>query len=113
MKKILKRGISGLFAVLMAFTSLAGIGTTTAFAASETAKSYLVAFPQNGDAVQIYDQNTWGYSPKTYMNGWTTRGSNYTTLHSMDSFLAGDLDEMIDALARADTERRLAQSADE
>lgn len=35
------------------------------------------------------------------------------SLHSMDSFLAGDLDEMIDALARADTERRLAQSADE
>lgn len=35
------------------------------------------------------------------------------SLHSMESFLAGDLDEMIDALARADTERRLAQSADE
>ena len=35
------------------------------------------------------------------------------SLHNMESFLAGDLDEMIDALARADTERRLAQSADE
>ena len=30
------------------------------------------------------------------------------SLHNMESFLAGDLDEMIDALARADTERRLA-----
>ena len=32
MKKILKRGMSGLLAVLMAFTVLAGFGTTTAFA---------------------------------------------------------------------------------
>ena len=29
------------------------------------------------------------------------------SLHSMESFLSGDLDEMIDALARADTERKL------
>lgn len=35
------------------------------------------------------------------------------SLHNMEGFLAGDLDEMIDALARADTERRLTQSADE
>ncbi len=35
------------------------------------------------------------------------------SLHGMEGFLAGGLDEMIDALARADTERRLAQSADE
>ena len=41
MKKIFKRGMSGLLAVLMAFTVLAGLGTTTAFAASETAKSYM------------------------------------------------------------------------
>ena len=34
------------------------------------------------------------------------------SLHNLQSFLAGDLDEMIAALARADTERRLAQSAD-
>ena len=30
------------------------------------------------------------------------------SLHAMDAFLAGDLDEMIDALARADTEQKLA-----
>lgn len=45
MKKIFKRGMSGLLAVLMAFTVLAGLGTTTAFAASETAKSYMISFP--------------------------------------------------------------------
>ncbi len=32
------------------------------------------------------------------------------SLHSMESFLAGDLDEMIDALARADRERRLTEA---
>ena len=35
------------------------------------------------------------------------------SLHAMESFLAGDLDEMIDALARADTERRLASVSEE
>lgn len=48
MKKILKRGMSGLLAVLMAFTVLAGFGTTTAFAASETAESYMISFPVTG-----------------------------------------------------------------
>ena len=52
MKKILKRGMSGLLAVLMAFTVLAGFGTTTAFAASETAESYMISFPRDGDAAQ-------------------------------------------------------------
>ena len=42
-KKILKRGMSGLLAVLMAFTALIGMGTT-AFAASETAESYMVSY---------------------------------------------------------------------
>ena len=32
------------------------------------------------------------------------------SLHSMEAFLSGELDEMIDALARADTERRLTAS---
>ena len=86
MKKIFKRGMSGLLAVLMAFTMLAGFGTTTAFAASETAESYMISFPRDGDAAQIYSEDAWGHSAKTYMNGWTTGSSNYTTLHCMDSF---------------------------
>ena len=48
MKKILKRGMSGLLAVLMAFTMLAGFGTTTAFAASETAESYMISCLEGG-----------------------------------------------------------------
>ena len=86
MKKILKRGMSGLLAVLMAFTMLAGFGTTTAFAASETAESYMISFPRDGDAAQIYSEDAWGHSAKNYMNGWATGSSNYTTLHCMDSF---------------------------
>ena len=86
MKKILKRGMSGLLAVLMAFTVLAGFGTTTAFAASETAESYMISFPRDGDAAQIYSEDAWGHSAKSYMNGWATGSSNYTTLHCMDSF---------------------------
>ena len=86
MKKIFKRGMSGLLAVLMAFTVIAGFGTTTAFAASETAESYMISFPRDGDAAQIYSEDAWGHSAKTYMNGWATGSSNYTTLHCMDSF---------------------------
>ena len=86
MKKILKRGMSGLLAVLMAFTVLAGFGTTTAFAANETAESYMISFPRDGDAAQIYSADAWGHSAKNYMNGWATGSSNYTTLHCMDSF---------------------------
>lgn len=86
MKKIFKRGMSGLLAVLMAFTVLVGFGTTTAFAASETAESYMISFPRDGDAAQIYSEDAWGHSAKNYMNGWATGSSNYTTLHCMDSF---------------------------
>ena len=70
--KFIKRGMSGLMAVLMAVTAFIGLGATTAFAASETAESYMVSYPRDGDAVQVYDQSTWGHSAKTYMNGWGT-----------------------------------------
>ena len=42
-KKIFKRGMAGLLAVLTAFTTLIGMGTA-AFAASETAESYMVSY---------------------------------------------------------------------
>ena len=67
---IFRRGISGLLAVLMTFTALMGIGTTTAFAAStagETAESYSVGFPRDGDANLDYS-GTWGHDELHYMN---------------------------------------------
>ena len=60
-KNIFRRGMSGLLAVLMTFTALMSIGTTTAFAAStagETAESYSVGFPRDGDANLDYS-GTW------------------------------------------------------
>lgn len=86
MKKILKKGMSGLMAVLVCLTTFIGIGATPAFAASETAESYMVSYPRDGDAVQVYDQSTWGHSAKTYMNGWYTGTSTMTTIHCMDSY---------------------------
>lgn len=84
-KKIFKRGMSGLLAVLMAFTALIGTATT-AFAASETAEAYSVGFPRDGDANQVYSEDVWGHSEKHYMNGWATEASTMTTIHCMESY---------------------------
>lgn len=54
MKSFIKRGMSGLLAFLMCFTALFGAGSTTAFAASETSESYMISFPRDGDANQVY-----------------------------------------------------------
>ena len=85
-KKILTRSMSGLLAFLMCFTAMLGIGTTTAFAAYESAEAYSVGFPRDGDANQIYSEDLWGHSAKQYMNGWATEASTVTTIHCMDSF---------------------------
>ena len=52
MKKLYRRSISGLLALLICFTAILGSGVT-AFAAAPTgeiADSYSVAFPRDGDA---------------------------------------------------------------
>lgn len=80
--------MSGLLAALLTFTAVFGSGVT-ALAASPsgaTSKSYSVAFPRDGDANQIYSEDVWGHSAKTYMNGWSTSESTTTTVHCMDSF---------------------------
>lgn len=84
-KKIFTRGMSGLLAVLMCFTALLGM-SSTAFAATETAESYMVSYPRDGDANPTYGADGWGHTAKTYMNGWGTPSSNVLTLHCMDSF---------------------------
>lgn len=43
-KSIFKRGMSGLLAVLMCFSALIGIDSTTAFAASEVSEAYMISF---------------------------------------------------------------------
>ena len=84
MKNIMKKGMSGLLAVVMCLSTFIGIGATPVFAASETSESYSVGFPRDGDAVQVYDENVWGHSAKKYMNGWYTDASTMTTIHWPD-----------------------------
>lgn len=85
MKKLYRRSISGLLALLICFTAILGSGMTAYAAAStgETADSYSVAFPRDGDANLDYS-GTWGHDELHYMNGWTSTWM--TTLHTIGSF---------------------------
>ena len=88
MKKLYRRSISGLMALLICFTTILG-GGITAFAASssgEVAKSYSIGFPRSGDAKLDYS-GTWGHDELHYMNGWTSGEATWmTTLHTIGSF---------------------------
>ena len=73
MTKFYRRSISGLLALLICFTTILG-SSVTALATSvptETAKSYSVAFPRNGDA-NLDTSGTWVHDELHYMNGWTS-----------------------------------------
>ena len=88
MKKLYRRSISGLLALLICFTAILGSGVTVFAAAStgETADSYSVAFPRDGDANLDYS-GTWGHDELHYMNGWTSGEATWmTTLHTIGSF---------------------------
>ena len=88
MKKLYRRSISGLLALLICFTAILGSGATAFAAAStgETADSYSVAFPRDGDANLDYS-GTWGHDELHYMNGWTSGEATWmTTLHTIGSF---------------------------
>lgn len=88
MKKLYRRSISGLMALMICFTTILG-GGITAFAASssgEVAKSYSIGFPRSGDANLDYS-GTWGHDELHYMNGWTSGEATWmTTLHTIGSF---------------------------
>ena len=88
MKKLYRRSISGLLALLICFTAILGSGMTAYAAAftGETADSYSVAFPRDGDANLDY-RGTWGHDELHYMNGWTSGEATWmTTLHTIGSF---------------------------
>lgn len=75
-------------ALLICFTAILGSGVTAFAAAStgETADSYSVAFPRDGDANLDYS-GTWGHDELHYMNGWTSGEATWmTTLHTIGSF---------------------------
>lgn len=77
-----KRFLSLFLAALMCVTTLAGFGTT-AYAAEETDEVYLVSFPRDGDANYGAE---WGHGSHSFMNGWSTQGSRYTSVYAMGSY---------------------------
>ena len=89
MKKFYRRSISGLLALLICFTTILG-SSVTALATSvpaETAKTYSVAFPRDGDA-NLDTSGTWGHDELHYMNGWTSGEKTWmTTLHTIGLLL--------------------------
>ncbi len=69
-------------ATLMCVTTFAGFGTT-AHAAEETENVYLVSFPRSGD--ENYGAE-WGHESHSFMNGWSSGTSRYTTVRAMGSY---------------------------
>ena len=77
-----KRAVSLLLAMLMCVTTLFGMGTT-AFAAEETDEVYLISYPRDGDANY---GGEWGHDSLSFMNGWSTATSRFTTIRAMGSY---------------------------
>ena len=77
-----KRTVSLFLAMLMCVTTLFGMGTT-AFAAEETDEVYLISYPRDGDANY---GGEWGHDSLSFMNGWSTATSRFTTIRAMGSY---------------------------
>lgn len=77
-----KRTLSLFLAMLMCVTTLFGMGTT-AFATEETDEVYLISYPRDGDANY---GGEWGHDSLSFMNGWSTATSRFTTIRAMGSY---------------------------
>ena len=77
-----KRFLSLFLSALMCVTTLVGFGTT-AYAAEETDEVYLVSFPRDGD--ENYGAE-WGHESHTFMNGWSSGSSRFTTVRAMGAY---------------------------
>lgn len=77
-----KRTLSLFLAMLMCVTTLFGTGTT-AFAAEETDEVYPISYPRDGDANY---GGEWGHDGLSFMNGWSTATSRFTTIRAMGSY---------------------------
>lgn len=77
-----KRFMSLFLAALMCVTTLVGFGTT-AYAAEETDEVYLISFPRDGDTNYTGE---WGHGSHTFMNGWSSGTSRFTTVRAMGSY---------------------------
>ena len=76
-----KRTLS-VFLALWSCSKMFGMGTT-AFAAEETDEVYLISYPRDGDANY---GGEWGHNSLSFMNGWSTATSRFTTIRAMGSY---------------------------
>ncbi len=84
MASAFKRGVSGLLAVLTCLILLTGIFAGTASA--DTSASYMITFPRDGDACQVYSEDAWGHPAKQFMNGWSADANDGWPVHAQGSF---------------------------
>lgn len=80
--KNFKRPIALFLAVVLCAAMLFSLGTT-AFAAEETDEVYLISYPRDGDANY---GGEWGHDSLSFMNGWSTATSRFTTIRAMGSY---------------------------
>lgn len=82
-KNNFKKGMSAVLAFVMCLTTFVGFGSTTAFAAGESAEAYLVSFPREGDV--NYD-GQWGHGSLNFMNGWKGLETKRTNAYAINSY---------------------------
>lgn len=82
-KNNFKKGMSAALALVMCLTTFVGFGSTTAFAAGESAEAYLVSFPREGD---INYDGQWGNDSLNFMNGWKGLETNRTNIYAINSY---------------------------
>ena len=75
--------MSAVLAFVMCLTTFVGFGSTTAFAAGESAEAYLVSFPREGDV--NYD-GQWGHGSLNFMNGWKGLETKRTNAYAINSY---------------------------
>ena len=82
-KNNFRKGMSAVLAFVMCLTTFVGFGSTTAFAAGESAEAYLVSFPREGDV--NYD-GQWGHGSLNFMNGWKGLETKRTNAYAINSY---------------------------
>ena len=80
-KRIFKRGLSAVLAIVMCLSTFLGIGTTTAFAADVTDDVVMFSFPREGDSNFGAD---WGHGELKFMNGWFNGSTKKITVYRTD-----------------------------
>ena len=81
--KLWKKGTSAVLAAVMCFSMLIGSVGTAVNAASGEKDAYMVSFPRDND--RNHDDE-WGHENKTFMNGWSSHSTPFTTLHVLDDY---------------------------